>query len=48
MLLRFFNARNYRGYVLNEGFLYPAKEDERWDILFVPEEKSATLSKFIK
>ncbi len=46
-LLQFFKVRNYRGYVLNEGVLYPAKEDESWDILFVPEEKSDIVSKFL-
>jgi FkbM family methyltransferase len=47
-LLQFFMDINYKGYVLYKNFLYPAKEDEYWDILFVPEEKMETVRNYVK
>ena len=47
-LLHFFKERNYRGYVLNQGFLYSAKEDEYLDILFIPQDKLSIVEKYIK
>jgi len=46
-MLDFFNNHNYSAFVLNNEKLYPAKKDEYWDILFVPQSKSEKVSKYI-
>ncbi len=38
-MLQFFEKMNYKGFVVNDELLYPAKLDEKWDILFVPKSK---------
>ena len=43
----FFKKHNYNAYVLDNGKLQPAKEDENWDILFVPQSKLEKVSKYV-
>lgn len=46
-MLDFFKKHNYNAYVLDNGKLQPAKEDEYWDILFVPQSKFEKISKYV-
>lgn len=45
-MLLFFEEIGYLGFVVNEEKLYPAKLDEKWDILFVPKEKMGEVGEF--
>jgi len=45
--LDFFKSHNYSAFVLHDGKLYPAKKDEFWDILFIPQGKLEKVSKYI-
>lgn len=47
-LRSFFKEQNYCGYILNQGFLYPAREGGYQDILFVPIEKLNIVDKYIR
>ena len=46
-MLDFFASHKYHAFVLNNGKLHPAKKDEYWDILFVPQNKLEKVSKYI-
>lgn len=47
-MLAFFKERNYNGYVLdNKEILYPAKEDEHWDMFFVHNDKINIVEKYL-
>lgn len=46
-MLDFFESRKYSAFVLYEGKLYPAKKDECFDILFIPQSKLGKFSKYI-
>ncbi len=46
-MLNFFKKLKYHSFVLCDEKLYPAKEDEYWDILFVPQSKLEKVSKYI-
>ena len=46
-LLDFFKSHKYSAFVLHNEKLYPAKKDEFWDILFIPQGKLEKVSKYI-
>ncbi|MFT7156477.1 MAG: FkbM family methyltransferase [Parvicella sp.] len=47
-LMQFFKERGFEALVLDgEGKLHPAKEDETWDILFVPEEQKVRVAEYL-
>jgi FkbM family methyltransferase len=45
-MLEFFEDMNYKGYVVNDELLYPAKLDEKWDILFIPAKKMDMMRRY--
>jgi len=45
--INFFKKHNYQALVLQNGRLQPAKKEEFWDILFIPDIKLTKLSGFI-
>ena len=47
-MLDFFQSIDYKAFVLSEGKLYPAKPDEYWDILFVPESSIGRVEEYIE
>ena len=47
-LLRFFEERNFNGYLLENGFLIPATPEDTWDVLIVPVEKETALKPFMR
>ena len=47
-MLAFFKERNYNGYILNnKEILYPAKEDEHWDMFFIHNDKMKVVEKYL-
>ena len=46
-MLDFFRARNYEAYTLEGEKLFIAKEEEAWDILFVPKSKTNSIEKYL-